>query len=99
MQGRSNGWFTGIKCCIVKITGEAASANIEAMKVYTAEFEAIVQNGKYPEDLIFSINKTGLYWKGMLSKTFSVIEEKLVQRFKAVMAKLLLIHEVMFHKL
>lgn len=58
LQGGSNGWFTGIKC-IVKITGEAASANIEAMKVYTAEFEAIVQNGKYPEDLIFSINETG----------------------------------------
>jgi len=47
-----------IQC--VKISGEAASANIEASCVFTAEFKNIIEDNDFPPDLVFNVVETGL---------------------------------------
>ena len=71
--------------------GEAASADIKAAKAFSDAFQAIVQSGEYPEDLIFNVDETGLYWKRMPSRTFIAIEEKSALGCKATKDRLTLL--------
>jgi hypothetical protein len=63
----SKGWFARYKQCLqiyfIKISGEAASADIEATHVSTAEFKKIIEDNDFPPDLVFNVVEKGLYWK------------------------------------
>lgn len=72
--GGSRAWFAGYKrrteCRSVKITDEAAG-----VEAFLLEFQAIVQSYEYPEDLTFSADKTGLYWKRIPSRIFLALKK------------------------
>jgi len=61
----SKGWFARYKQYLqihcIKIS--AASADIEATHVSTAEFKKIIEDNDFPPDLVFNVVETGLYWK------------------------------------
>jgi len=63
----SKGWFESFKqhsqIHCIKISGEAASADIEATRAFTAEFKKIIEDGDFPPDLVFNVDETGLYWE------------------------------------
>ena len=53
----SKGWFVRFKqrsqIHCIKISGEAASADIEATCTFTAEFKKIIEDNDFPPDLVF----------------------------------------------
>jgi len=59
----------------IKIIEEAASADIEATRVFTAEFKKIIEDD-FPPDLVFNVDETGLFWKQVPSRTYISREEK-----------------------
>ncbi|XP_049302229.1 tigger transposable element-derived protein 1-like [Bactrocera dorsalis] len=68
----SNGW---LRCFLkrnslhnVKITGESASADEEAAKIFPKTFSDTIKAHGYVADQIF--NADGLYWKKMPSRTY-----------------------------
>ena len=82
-----NGWFTRFKQLsqiqCTKISGQAASADIEATCAFTAEFKKIIEDEDFPPDLVFNVDVSGLYRKNLPSRTYISREEKLVPGFKA----------------
>jgi hypothetical protein len=44
----------------IKISGEAASADIEATCMFTADFKNIIEDNDFPPDLVFIVDETGL---------------------------------------
>ena len=66
-----------------KISGEAASADIEVTRVFTAEFKKIIEDNDFLPDLVFNVDETGLYWEMLPSRTYISREEKSVPGFKA----------------
>jgi hypothetical protein len=71
----SRGWFEKFKARIgthnVKFTGEAASADKDAAPKFSACFKKIEENmNNYDDRQIFNVDKTGLYWGKMPSRTF-----------------------------
>ena len=55
----SKGWFARFKQhCIhcVKISGEAANADIEATRAFIAEFKKIIEENDFPPDLVFNVD-------------------------------------------
>lgn len=60
----------------VHITGEAASADIKAATEFPAVLKAVVTAGGDPLNLVFNVDKTGLFWKRLTSRTFISQEEK-----------------------
>nr|XP_022902916.1 tigger transposable element-derived protein 1-like [Onthophagus taurus] len=88
----STGWFTRFKSrtniCSTKLSGEAASADVAAAAAYPQKFQEIVEQGKYPADLIFNVDETGLYWKKLPSRTFISREERSAPGFKAAKDRL-----------
>ncbi|XP_053547680.1 tigger transposable element-derived protein 1-like [Bombina bombina] len=91
----SKGWFMRFKsrskCRSMKLTGEATSADVEAAALFPAEFQAIVQEGNYPPDLIFNVDETGLYWKKLPSRTFIAHDEQSAPGFKSAKDRLTLL--------
>jgi len=83
----SKGWFARFKqrsqIHCTKISGEAASANIEATHMFTAEFKKIIEDNDFPPDLVFNVDETGLFWKKLLSRTYISREAKSAPGFKA----------------
>ena len=83
----SKGSFARFKqCCqihCIKISGEAASADIEATRVFTAEFKKIFEDNGCPPDCVFNMDETGLYWIKLPSGTYISREEKSASGFKA----------------
>ncbi|XP_053572819.1 tigger transposable element-derived protein 1-like [Bombina bombina] len=91
----SKGWFMRFKSRnkfrSVKLTGEATSADAEAAAAFPAKFQAIVQEGNYPPDLIFNVDETGLYWKKLPPRTFISREEQSAPGFKPARDRLTLL--------
>ncbi|CAH2306756.1 tigger transposable element-derived 1-like [Pelobates cultripes] len=75
----SRGWFGRFKkrynLYNLKITGE----------VY------VVDRGSYPPEVVFNVDKTGLFWKRIPSRTFISREQKRAPGFKAVKDRLTLL--------
>ena len=44
----------------VKIGGEAVSDDIEATRVFVADFKKIIVGNDFPPDLLFNVDETGL---------------------------------------
>jgi hypothetical protein len=57
----SKGWFTNFKQRTkVKLTGEIAGASEEVGRAYHEHFRQLVDEGKYPPALLFSMEETSL---------------------------------------
>jgi hypothetical protein len=49
----------------LKLTGEAASADIDAASTYPAELATLIEQGGYCAPQIFNVDETALFWKKM----------------------------------
>ena len=83
----SNGCFARFKqrsqIHCIKISGETASADIEATRAFTAEFKKIIADKDFPPDLVFNVDEAGLCLKKLPSGTYISREEKSVSDYKA----------------
>lgn len=83
----SKGWFDRFKkrhsLHNIKMSGEAASADVEAAKNYPATFKKIIEAGGYTPQQVYNVDETGLFWKRMPSRTFISKQEKSASGFKA----------------
>ncbi|XP_023232705.1 tigger transposable element-derived protein 1-like [Centruroides sculpturatus] len=83
----SNGWFNRFKSHCnwhsIAESGEAASADKEAVSYYPEKFKAMIDEGGYTSQTIFNVDETGLFWKKIPKRTFIAREEKTFPGFKA----------------
>uniref|UniRef100_K7F4W6 DDE-1 domain-containing protein n=1 Tax=Pelodiscus sinensis TaxID=13735 RepID=K7F4W6_PELSI len=79
----SHGWFNHFKTCAnfhsVKLSGEAASADLKAAE----PFIKLIKEGNYFPEQIFNVNETGLFWKKMPERTYIHNEAKTMPGSKA----------------
>lgn len=92
----SKGWFEkfqkrfGLKNVILH--GEAASVNTTGAEAYVNnKFKAIIEEGGYKPEQVFSMDETGLFWKQTPSRTFIMQEEAKALGFQAQKDRLTLV--------
>ena len=82
----SHGWFNRFKARHnlhnVKVSGEAASADVKAAEEFPGKLAEIIHQGGYTPQQIFNVDETGLYWKKMPDRTYISKEEKTMPGFK-----------------
>lgn len=66
----------------MKLHGEAASANVEAIPSFKAELLNIVNSNNYSSKQVFNVDESGLFWKRMPSRSYVTNEEEKVSNFK-----------------
>nr|XP_020859335.1 tigger transposable element-derived protein 1-like [Phascolarctos cinereus] len=70
----SSGWFARFKNRAgfhnMHVSGEAASAAIEAAKKFPEFLQKIIDEGPYLPEQIFNVDKTGLFYQKMPSRTY-----------------------------
>ncbi|GFU10090.1 tigger transposable element-derived protein 1 [Trichonephila clavipes] len=83
----SKGWLTGFlkrnALHNIKITGESATADEGAAKIFPEELAKIIEDGGYSADQVFNADETGLYWKKLPNRTYIAKDEKSASRHKA----------------
>ncbi|GFX44932.1 tigger transposable element-derived protein 1 [Trichonephila clavipes] len=83
----SKGWLTRFlkrnALHNIKITGESATADEGAAKIFQEELTKIIEDGDYSADQVFNADETGLYWKKMPNRTYIAKEEKTASGHKA----------------
>ncbi|GFV65765.1 tigger transposable element-derived protein 1 [Trichonephila clavipes] len=83
----SKGWLTGFlkRNAIhnIKITGESATADEGAAKIFPEEQAKIIEDGNYFADQVFNTDETGLYWKKLPNRTYITKDEKTASGHKA----------------
>ncbi|GFV61308.1 tigger transposable element-derived protein 1 [Trichonephila clavipes] len=83
----SKGWLTGFlkrnALHNIKITGESATADEGAAKIFPEELAKIIEDGDYSADQVFNADETGLYWKKMPNRTYIAKDEKTASGHKA----------------
>ncbi|GFV40879.1 tigger transposable element-derived protein 1 [Trichonephila clavipes] len=83
----SKGWLTGFlkrnALHNIKITGESATADESAAKIFPEEPAKIIEDGDYSADQVFNADETGLYWKKMPNRTYIAKDEKTASGHKA----------------
>jgi hypothetical protein len=67
----------------IKITGEAASANEEAVAMFPAELKKLIEEEGYHPKQVFNCDETGLFWKKTPNRTYIHKRAKQASRFKA----------------
>lgn len=82
----SIGWLHSFKSRFalknIQVTGESASADVEAAKNYPAQFKAIIESKSYLPEQVFNADETGLFWKKMPTRTYIAKTEKQAPGFK-----------------
>ncbi|GFT43114.1 tigger transposable element-derived protein 1 [Trichonephila clavipes] len=83
----SKGWLTGFlkrnALHNIKITGESATADEGAAKIFPEEPAKIIEDGDYSADQVFNADETGLYWKKLPNRTYIAKDEKTASGHKA----------------
>ncbi|GFX72965.1 tigger transposable element-derived protein 1 [Trichonephila clavipes] len=83
----SKGWLTEFlkrnALHNIKITGESATADEGAPKIFPVELAKIIEDGDYSVDQVFNADETGLYWKKMPNLTYIAKDEKSSSGHKA----------------
>ncbi|GFX81350.1 HTH CENPB-type domain-containing protein [Trichonephila clavipes] len=67
-----------------RYTGESATADEGAAKIFPEELAKIIEDGDYSFDQVFNADETGLYWKKLLNHTYIAKDEKLQVDIKQV---------------
>ncbi|XP_063588835.1 tigger transposable element-derived protein 1-like [Penaeus indicus] len=90
----SHGWFNRFRARNnlhnVKVSGEAASADIRAAEEFPGKLAEVIHQGGYTPQQIFNMDETGLYWKRMPDRTY-ISTEKTMPGFKAAKDRLMLL--------
>jgi hypothetical protein len=76
----------------LKLTGEAAAADLVAAEKFTALLQATTEEHGYLPQQVFNRDETGLFWKRMPSTTFVSVQEKVTPGFKASKDRCTLLH-------
>ncbi|GFU75946.1 tigger transposable element-derived protein 1 [Trichonephila clavipes] len=83
----SKGWLTGFlkinALHNIKITGESATADEGAAKIFPEKLAKIIEDGDYSADQVFNADETGLYWKRLPNRTYIAKDEKTASGHKA----------------
>jgi hypothetical protein len=74
-----------------KLTGEAVGADVVAAENFPATFLSVIQEHGYLPQQVFNLDKMGLFWKCMPSRTFLSLQEKRASGFKASKDRLTLL--------
>ncbi|XP_023230452.1 tigger transposable element-derived protein 1-like [Centruroides sculpturatus] len=69
-------------------SGEAASADKEAVSYYPEKFKAMIDEGGYTSQTIFNVDETGLFQKKMPKRMFIMHEERTFPGFKVAKDRL-----------
>ncbi|GFV43305.1 tigger transposable element-derived protein 1 [Trichonephila clavipes] len=67
----------------IKITGESATADEGAAKIFPEELAKIIEDGDNSADEVFNADETGLYWKKLPNRTSIAKDEKTASGHKA----------------
>ncbi|GFS58999.1 tigger transposable element-derived protein 1 [Trichonephila clavipes] len=67
----------------IKITGESATADEGAAKIFPEELAKIIEDEDYSADQVFNADETGLYWKKLPNRTYIAKDEKTASGRKA----------------
>ncbi|GFV44780.1 tigger transposable element-derived protein 1 [Trichonephila clavipes] len=67
----------------IPITGESATADEGAAKIFPEKLAKIIVDGDYSADQVFNADETGLYWKKLPNSTYIAKNEKTASRHKA----------------
>jgi hypothetical protein len=67
----------------LKLTGEAAGADVAAAEIILAKFLSVIQEHVYLPQQVFNLDETGLIWKRKPSKTFLSVQDKRAPAFKS----------------
>ncbi|GFW67191.1 tigger transposable element-derived protein 1 [Trichonephila clavipes] len=85
----SKGWLTGFlkrnALHNINITGESATADEGAAKIFPEELAKIIEDGDYSADEVFNADETGLYWKKLPNRTSIAKDEKTASGHKAIL--------------
>ncbi|GFV29964.1 tigger transposable element-derived protein 1 [Trichonephila clavipes] len=68
----------------IKITGESATVDEGAAKIFPEELAKTIDDGDYSFDQVFNADETGLYWKKLPNRTYIAKDEKLQVDIKQV---------------
>ncbi|GFW34431.1 tigger transposable element-derived protein 1 [Trichonephila clavipes] len=66
-----------------QITGESATADEGAAKIFPEELAKIMEDGDYSADQVFNTDEAGLYWKKLPNRTYIAKDEKTASGHKA----------------
>ncbi|GFX47983.1 tigger transposable element-derived protein 1 [Trichonephila clavipes] len=67
----------------IPVTGERATADEGAAKIFPEELAKFIEDGDYSADQVFNAGETGLYWKKMPNRTYIAKDEKTASGHKA----------------
>ncbi|GFV62502.1 uncharacterized protein TNCV_630811 [Trichonephila clavipes] len=83
----SKRWLTGFlkrnALHYIKITGESATAEEGAAKIFPEELAKTIEDGDYSADQVFHADETGLYWKKLPNRTYVAKDEEIASGHKA----------------
>ncbi|KAG6934999.1 tigger transposable element derived 1 [Chelydra serpentina] len=75
----------------IRVSGEAASADEAAARVFPDTLAKIIEEGGYCAHQVFNVDEIGLFWKRMPSRTYIAKAEKSMPGFKAAKDKITLL--------
>ncbi|GFT91764.1 tigger transposable element-derived protein 1 [Trichonephila clavipes] len=67
----------------IPITGESATADEGAAKIFPEELAKFIEDGDYSADQVFNADETGHYWKKLPNRTYIAKDEKTASGHKA----------------